>query len=907
MSHNIVKVINLRTEYKINPLGIGTKFPRLSWEIQSNERNTVQTAYQIRCANSVEGLIDEKNLLWDTSKVDSDQSIQLEYQGRELSSGQRVYWQVKVWTNKGESDWSEPSFLEIGLLDQSNWKAKWIEPDIVEDISQSTPSPYIRKEFKLKGQLRKATAYVTCRGLYELSINGKKVSEDLFTPGWTSYEKRLQYQVYDVTNQIKEDENAIGVILGDGWYRGFLVWQGNKNLYGDKLALLFQLKVEYTDGSEQLIVSDKDWKSTTGPILKSDIYNGEIFDARLERRGWNGPGFEDSEWNPVIVKDYGFDNLVSAEGVPVRITETIKPIKKFTTPKGELVFDLGQNMVGWVRFRLKGNAGEKITIHHAEVLDQEGNFYIDNLRSAKAEDTYIFKGEGVEVFEPHFTFHGFRYIQVIDYPGEITLEDIEGRVVHSDMAQTGDFECSDPLINRLQKNIDWGLRGNFLDVPTDCPQRDERLGWTGDAQVFAPTACFNRDAASFYTKWMKDFIVDQKADGSVPWVVPNVVEDGGGTGWSDGFGATGWADAAVIVPWTVYQTYGDTRILSEQYESMKAWEEYMIRESGDNYIFDAGFHFGDWLSFAEYYSYNYNAPDYGYAGAHTDKELIATAYYHYTTGLMQKIATILGKKDDADRYASVMPKIKAAFQKEFMTQTGRLTSHTQTAYILALSFGLLPDEMVSVAAKRLADDVNYFGHLTTGFLGTPFICQALTDNGYPEIAYKLLFNKRYPSWLYPVTMGATTIWERWDGIKPDGSFQDVGMNSFNHYAYGAVGDWLYSRVAGIKIDPEHPAYKQIIIKPHLTDQLEFAKAHFHSMFGNVLVHWQQSNNQLNFELEIPANTCALFYVPCSDASLISESGSPLSNCGDIKQLGIEDERVVLEFGSGKYSFKVNQP
>lgn len=902
-----MKVLSLKTEYKTNPIGIGAKVPRFSWEIKSEERNTVQIAYRVKCADSFENLTNEKNLLWDSSKVESDQSIQLEYQGGELVSGQRVYWQVKVWTNKGESGWSEPAYFEIALLDLSEWKAKWIEPDISEDVSKSTPSPYLRKEFKLKGQVKKATAYLTCRGLYELSINGEKVSEDLFTPGWTSYQERLQYQVYDVTDQIQEDENAIGVVLGDGWYRGFLVWQGKKNTYGDKLALLFQLKLEYADGSEEVIISDEDWKSSTGPILKSDIYNGETYDARLEKQGWNKAGFNDSDWTGVIIKDYGVDNLVSSDGVPVRITETIKPIEKITTPKGELVFDLSQNMVGWVRFRLKGNAGDKITLHHAEVLDQDGNFYIDNLRAAKAEDTYIFKGEGVEIFEPHFTFHGFRYVRVSDYPGEITLDDIEGRVVHSDMAKTGDFECSDPLINQLQKNIDWGLRGNFLDVPTDCPQRDERLGWTGDAQVFAPTACFNRDAAGFYTKWMQDFPVDQKTDGSVPWVVPNVVEDGGGTGWSDGFGATGWADAAVVIPWTVYQTYGDTRILEVQYESMKGWEEYMIRESGDNFIFDAGFHFGDWLSFAEYYSYNYNAPDYGYAGAYTEKELIATAYYHYTTGLMQKIASILGKKDDARRYAVIMPKIKAAFQKEFMTQTGRLTSNTQTAYIMALSFGLLPDEMVPVAAKRLADDVNYFGHLTTGFLGTPLICQALTDNGYPEIAYKLLFNKRYPSWLYPVTMGATTIWERWDCIKPDGTFQDVGMNSFNHYAYGAVGDWLYSRVAGIKIDPENPAYKQIIIKPYLTDQLDFVKAQFHSMYGHVFAQWKQNGKSVTFELEIPVNTSARFYVPCSDVSHISEGGKSLNEADDIKQLGTEDGRVVLEIGSGKYVFEVQKP
>ncbi|MCW0481842.1 alpha-L-rhamnosidase [Gaoshiqia sediminis] len=896
-----MKITNLKTEYKSNPVGLKAYKPRLSWEIVDEKRNVFQRAYHVKCAATAADLNDENKLLWNSGRIDSDQSIHVEYDGVILQSGQQAFWTVKVWNNyKEESSWSAPTCWEMGLLNKDDWKAQWIEPTLEEEPSVSTPSPYLRKEFQLNKAIRKATACITCHGLYELSLNGEKVSTDLFTPGWTSYQQRLQYQTYDVTEQITSGANAIGVILGDGWYRGFLVWQGNKNLYGDKLALLFQLKLDYVDGTSEWIISDPDWKSGTGPILKSDIYNGETYDARLEIAGWDCAGFDDSAWRPVILRDYGFDNLVASEGVPVRITETLRPVEKITTPKGELVFDLGQNMVGWVRFRLKGNAGDKITLNHAEVLDQDGNFYTDNLRAAKAEDTYIFKGDGQEEYEPRFTFHGFRYVKVSDYPGEITLDDLEGRVVHSDMPLTGEFVCSDPLINRLQKNIDWGLRGNFLDVPTDCPQRDERLGWTGDAQVFAPTACFNRDAASFYTKWMKDFIVDQKPDGSVPWVVPNVVKDGGGTGWSDGFGSTGWSDAAVIIPWTVYQVYGDTRILEEQYESMKGWVEYMIRESGEACIFNAGFHFGDWLSFAEYYSYNYNAPDYGYAGAHTDKELIATAYFYYTTGLMQKTASLLGKVEDEARYQNLLPKIKDAFNREFVTQTGRLTSGTQTAYTLALCFNLLPDTLVPVVAKRLADDVNYFGHLTTGFIGTPLICRALTDHGYADVAYKLLFNKRYPSWLYPVTQGATTIWERWDGIKPDGTFQTVGMNSFNHYAYGAVGDWLYKSVAGLNPDEQSPGYKSFFIKPWLHEELDFAKASYHSIYGKIVSGWKREGEKLILEVGIPANTKARIFIPCSDAASVTENGKKLTGHPDLTFIGQEAGRVIIEAGSGYY-------
>jgi alpha-L-rhamnosidase len=898
-----LKVKNLRTEYKYNPIGIDVIVPRLSWELETSHRSCYQVAYQIKCAGTPDDLEDDKKLLWNSQQVETDKSIHVFYKGNVLKAGQRVYWKIRAWNSKGEvSEWSKPAFWQMGLLSNLAWKAHWIEPDIQEETSVSTPCPFLRKRFSIDKKIKNAIVYLTSRGLYELYFNGEKIGDEVFAPGWTSYGHRLQYRAYDVTKEINQGRNAIGVILADGWYRGYLVWQGNKNLYGDKLALLFQLTIHYEDGSKEKILSDGTWKSKTGPLLKSDIYNGEIYDARLEIPDWDMPDFDDSDWSGIKIRDYGYENIVHSEGVPVRITQTISPVEKIITPKGELVFDFGQNMVGWVRIGLKGNSGDTLIINHAEVLDQEGNFYLENIREAKAEDIYIFKGNGIETWEPRFTFHGFRYIKLIGLKGDISLSDISGRVVHSDMPETGNFECSDDLVNRLQKNIQWGLRGNFLDVPTDCPQRDERLGWTGDAQVFASTACFNRDVSSFYRKWMKDFIVDQKADGSVPWVVPNVVKDGGGTGWSDGFGATGWADAAVIIPWTVYQVYGDVRILSEQYSSMKAWEDYMIRESGDGCIFSSGFHFGDWLSFAEYYTYNYNAPDYGYAGAHTEKELIATAYFYYTTSLMRKIAGILGKNADAVQYSELLPRIREAFFNEFMTRTGRLTSNTQTAYVLALSFGLLPENMVEVAAKRLADDIRYFGHLTTGFLGTPMLCQALSDHGYDNLAYKLLFNKRYPSWLYPVTMGATTIWERWDGIKPDGSFQTVGMNSFNHYAYGAVGDWLYRYVAGLSKDPDIPGYKKIVIKPCITPDLRYAKASYHSVYGMIASHWTLQDGVCNLQVSVPPNTSASIYIPNVSPKKITEGDIRIDEIPDVVFSGIENSFSVLKVGSGTYSF-----
>ena len=900
-----LSAVNLRTEYKTNPTGIDVIQPRLSWEIVSADRNVLQVAYQIRTALSPEVLKSEENLFWNTGKKNSDQSVHVSYDGPTLQSGQKIWWQVKIWDSRGnESQWSDIAFWEMGLLHEYDWNASWIEPDIEEDVTISNPCPFLRKEFKLKNNIREAKVYITCHGLYQLNMNGVKVSDELFAPGWTSYHKRLQYQVYDITKQVQTGQNAVGVILGDGWYRRTRAWEGKRSHYGNKVALLFQLIITYENGKVEYVLSDETWTATTGPILHSDIYNGEKYDARLELKGWDKSGYNDKSWSGVTIKDYSKKNLVGSEGPAVRITQTIKPVNKLITPKGELVFDLGQNIVGWVQFKLTGSPGTKITLKHAEVLDKNGNFYTDNLRSAKAEDQYIFKGEGIETFEPHFTFHGFRYIKVEDYPGEITAEDIAVKVIHSDMTPTGNFECSDSLVNRLQKNIQWGLRGNFLDVPTDCPQRDERLGWTGDAQVFAPTACFNMDAAAFYTKWMKDFIADQNDDGAVPWVIPMVVKGGGGTGWSEGYGATGWADAAVIIPWVVYQTYGDTKILENQYQSMKAWVEYMIKHAGDRYIFDYGFHFGDWLSFAEYYSYYYNVPDFGYAGANTEKDFIATAYFYYSTGLLQKTAKILGKSEDEEKYSKILPKIKSAFQKEFITNSGRLTSGTQTAYVLALSFGLIPENMKEKAAKRLADDVIHFGHLTTGFLGTPLICDALTENGYPDLAFMLLFNRKYPSWLFPVTMGATTIWERWDGIKPDSTFQDVRMNSFNHYAYGAVGNWLYTKVAGISIDPEFPGYKHFIIKPYPTDMLSYARAEYHSIYGDIISHWERKDDHLKLHVVIPVNTTAFIELPGKDIRDITEGKIPVSELSEISVKGISEDRIILHIGSGIYDFEV---
>jgi len=887
-SAETVSVTALRTEYKENPVGIDVTQPRLSWQLRSDRRNVRQSAYEISVAMSEADLKSGRKLFWESKKVQSDDSVNRVYEGPALKSGQRYVWRVRVWDEAGvESSWSEPAFFETGMMSSNDWQAKWIEPDLKEDSTKSQPAPFLRGAFKINGVVANARAYVTSHGLYELHLNGQRVGDQLFTPGWTSYNKRLQYQTYDVTPLLKRGDNVAGAILGDGWYRGNIGFSGNRrNFYGDRLGLLMQIQVRYEDGRQETFATNETWKASTGPILMSEIYHGETYDARLEKSGWDAAGFNDADWSNVRVATYPNNVLIAPQGPPVRKHEEITPIAIFRTPGGDTVADMGQNMVGWVRLKTQGPAGTVVTLRHAEVLDKEGNFYIENLRAAKQTIQYTLKGAGMETFEPHFTFQGFRYVAVKGYPGELTPQSLTGIVIHSDMSRASEFETSSELINKLQHNIIWGQKGNFLDVPTDCPQRDERMGWTGDAQVFARTAAFNMDVAGFYTKWLKDVAADQIESGSVPWVIPDVLSSKD----RPAGGAAGWADVAVIIPWTMYLTYGDKRVLDVQYNSMNKWIEYMRKRAGDDYIWDGDYHFGDWLAFAT------TRPD--YPGATTGKDLIATAFYAHSTDLMQRIAHVLGKEDDAARYHELFGKIRTAFQREFVTETGRVGEGTQTAYVLALDFDLLPDQLRPVAAKRLAQDVRERKHLTTGFLGTPYLCHVLSRFGYLDEAYLLLNREDYPSWLYPVKQGATTIWERWDGQKPDGTFQDKGMNSFNHYAYGAVGDWMYEVVAGIDLDPAAPGYKHILIQPQPGGSLTRARASHASMYGRVESGWEIKDQQFVLTIEIPANTRATVRLPKATLNQVSESGKPFT-AGNARQDG---NLVTLEIGSGRYVF-----
>jgi len=650
------------------------------------------------------------------------------------------------------------------------------------------------------------------------------------------------------------------------------------------------MHVAYKDGTEAIVVSDRSWKAETGPVLYSNIYHGEIYDARLEVKEWCRPGFDDGDWKPTETVDLPLNVLVAQENWPTRVTEILRPVAAIVTPSGDHVLDMGQNMVGRIRFTVSAPAGTQITLKHAEILDQEGNIYFGNLRSAKQTVVYTTKGEGTESYAPRFSFMGFRYVKVEGFPCEengLPLAAFVGEVIHSDMEPTGEFECSNELVNQLQSNIKWGQRGNFLDLPTDCPQRDERLGWTGDAQVFIGTALFNYQGGPFFTKWLHDLKAEQHPSGGVPFVIPDIV---------GGANAAAWGDAAVICPWTVYQYYGDRRLLAEQYDSMKAWVEY-IRSQGENdYLWNTGFHFGDWLAL--------DAKENSYFGA-TPDDLVATAYYAFSTRIVRDAARALGRAEDADKYDELFNRIVKEFRNEFVTANGRMAAPTQTAHVLALVFDLVDENVRARVARDLNKAVVDNGyHLTTGFVGTPYLCFALSNNGYHDTAVKLLLQESYPGWLYSVTKGATTIWEHWDSIKPDGSLWKDDMNSFNHYAYGAIGDWMYRKLTGLDWDPTVPAFNRIRIEPMFGgNKLTYAKAAHQSMYGRIESGWQIKDcKQVEVTIHIPANCSAEVILRGANAASLTESGQKANLGNGILSLMETETGVALEVGSGAYRF-----
>ncbi len=812
----MIYVSELKCEYKVNPIGIDTAKPRFSYVIGADHSDVMQSAYQIVVRNGNE-------VFWDSGRVESEQSIQIPYGGPVPAPKTRYTYQIKIWSTDGEeSDFSEPQFFETGIGRFADSPAKW--------ISARKDNACLHKTFTLTA-VKDARIYASACGLYRIILNGKDITEDLLTPGWTAYKKRIQYQTYDVTPFLKTGENTIDIYLGNGWYKGRIGWADQTSFYGYDTAAIMELDLE----GVPVLVTDESWKWSRGNIEFSEFYDGEVYDARLDYK---------KALYPVQVMDVDKNLLVAQENDPVRRIEEIKPLSLITTPKGETVLDMGQNMVGHLRFKVKGNPGDVVIIRHAEVLDKDGNFYLGNLRTAKEQIVYILKGGEEEIFEPHFTFMGFRYIRIDRYPGEVKPENFTGIVMHTDMEETGDFSCSNPMVNQLVHNIKWGQKGNFVDVPTDCPQRDERLGWSGDAQVFCATASYNMNTASFFTKWLHDVAADQMEDGRIPDVIPDVLIQGG---------ACGWGDCAVICPQVIYNFYADTQLLAEQYDSMKKWVEYIRGTGDDEYLWNTGKHFGDWLAL--------DSEEDSYRGA-TDHGYVATVFYANSVDLLSKAAKILGKNSDADAYRALHSAVKDRFCEVYIGKDGLPTQKTQTAYVLALHFHMVPEELRTGIAKALADDIlAHDTHLTTGFLGTPYLCFALCDNGYEDLAFALLMKDDYPSWLYEVKMGATTIWEHWDGIKPDGSFWSDSMNSYNHYAYGAIGEWLYRYVGGIGVDETAPGFKHILLAPHIGADFTYVNCSYKSMYGNIVVNRNEDGDTQRFYVEVPCNTTASFTVP----------------------------------------------
>lgn len=926
-AHATLTPERLRCEYLENPLGIDATTPRLSWIVTSEDRGQKQNAYEIRVASSPENLAASKPDLWDSGEVQSDETIQIEYAGEPLSSRQTCYWQVRVWDKDGQpSDWSAPAMWTMGLLSKTEWSADWISfkdespLEAAPDKMVLPPARYYRKDFAAPKEVKRATIYATALGIFEFSLNGKPISDQMFAPGWPDYHKRAYYETFDVTGQIKSGENTWGAVLADGWYSGYIGFgllvgygpsKSGRAFYGKTPALQAQLEIEYTDGSRETVITDPSWKTTTGPILTADLQMGETHDARLEMPGWDAPGFDSAKWeNAILAKDNGSIKSPYSDqggkrevelgfqeppvyqahsGVPVRPIQRIKPISVKEIEKGVYIFDMGQNFSGVVELKVKGEAGTRVLLRHGEMLHQDGTLMTENLRKALATDVYILKGDPAgEVWQPRFTFHGFQFVEVTGLTEVPTLDTITGVVLHSDTPLTSKFACSDDMVNQLFSNIVWTQRSNFLELPTDCPQRDERLGWTGDAQIYVRAATLNADAAAFYTKWLDDLFEAQEANGAFPEFAPHPMNHGrDGITWG-----TGWMDAGIICPYTIYKVYGDTRIIAKHYDSMTRFMDFRRSIAPDFQGVYVGNDWGDWLSLSK-----------------TPIEYIDAGYFYYTSSLMAEMAEALGNKEDAAKYRDWMKKIQARFVTNYVNDDGSLAIRTQTAYAVALWMNILPEDKRAAAGQHLADLIAEENNaMSTGFIGTRPLLPALTATGHHDLAARLLQNRKYPSWGFEVVNGATTVWERWNSYTKEGGFV-AGMNSFSHYSFGAVCEWMFGSLAGI--DTDGPSYKHIILRPQIPSPpqaeqdpdfapINWVEAEYDSIRGKIKVAWKKTDAELEYQVTIPANTTATLELPVAEGAVVTEGGKDLAEAAGVTTGATH----ALTLAAGSYHFNV---
>ena len=880
-------VDHLRCEARVEPRGIDAERPRLSWQVREEDaavRGQVQSAYRILVASDRETLRDDRGDRWDSGKVPSNRTHGVEYAGAPLTSGTRCWWKVRAWDAEGRpSPWSAPACFTMGILDPSLWQAQWIGHDVEAtpgaDGFTLPPARYLRHEFTAARAVRRATLYASALGIHEVAINGARVGDDWFTPGWTDYEKRVYYHAYDVTTMVREGANAIASTLADGWYAGYVGYKPERNHYGANPRFLAQLELEYDDGTTKTIATGPDWKASLGPLLEADFLMGEVYDARREMPGWQAAGFDDAAWESVDVIPRGEALLQAYPAQTVGEIARFEPVA-ITEPKpGVWVLDLGQNFAGVVRIEVEEEAGCEIVLRHAERLDADGSIYTANLRAARCTDRYICRGGGPEGWQPRFTFHGFQYVEVTGLTKAPAAGTITGIALGSRTPPVGEFECSDGVVNQLFRNIYWTQRMNFLDIPTDCPQRDERLGWTGDAQIYVRTATQLCDVQAFFTKWLVDLADAQREDGQFPMVAPLKV--------AGADGGPAWADAGVICPWTIYDVYGDERVLARHYEGMKRFLAFCEKRCTEELLPPAEFHcFGDWVNI----------------DADTPREVIFTAYFAYSTSLTARAARALGHEEDAARYEALFARIRDAFNQAYVEENGSIKGDTQAVYVMALAFDLVEGARREGAAGRLVERIEARGgHLSTGFVGTKDLMLVLSKIGRDDVAYRLLHNDTFPSWGFSIQHGATTIWERWNGWTPEDGFATPGMNSFAHYSFGAVGQWIFETVGGI--DNATPGFGELVIRPRPGGKLTWARTRYESIHGPVVTGWGRTGKVLDLEVTLPANTRATIHVPSTSEESVTESGVALSEAPGLRVVGREPGATVVEVGAGTYCFQ----